>query len=754
MTQPLFIGPYDLGVHTNLKPFMIPEKAFEDLENAFVFRGRIQKKMGFATLGRLRRELVTAAMANISAGGAGNVSINLFTSLGLIATQPNAQIEVGSITSISIVIAAPISTTLTDNTGTGVLTSSNPANISAATINYSTGVITLTFTGAFAASAATFSGAYYPSLPVMGLRLYERDDINFEKTVAFDTRYAYDFVGGIWRELPSTTPTVWTGTDYEFFWTTNYYYDASGAKLFWSTNFNTTTPDPIRYYNDTTWTDFTPNTDSTGNKKLITSLILIPYKDRLVALNTYEQISVGPITYQTFPQRARWSQNGSPIDATNGWRDDVVGRGGYIDAATNEAIISVGFIKDNLVVYFERSTWMLAYTGNEVLPFIWQRISQELGAEATFSNIVFDNGLIAFGNVGLHSCNSVTVQRIDAVIPDTVFSIQNDNDGPKRVYAIRDFINELVYFTFPNNPSAEVDITYPNKVLVYNYRNDTFSFFLENFTCYGYFQRTNPLAWSDLVFGSGYAPWSSWGVPWNMGLLQAQVPDICSGNQQGFTMRLATDSFANSYTYSIYDITSSTITSPNHNLTTGSYVQVLDCIGATNFNDNIYRIETVPDNDTFTVDDTIVGTYLGNGKLKILSNINVVTKQFTPFWANSKRFRLVKMELLLDRTSSGEVTGNIFVDTSQSYSITDESTNSSILGSNVILTRPETPLYGPGQLVQSQIWHRMFPSAEGETFQIQLTLSDAQMSVLDLSESDITLHGMVFHFKPAGAFLS
>jgi len=112
------------------------------------------------------------------------------------------------------------------------------------------------------------------------------------------------------------------------------------------------------------------------------------------------------------------------------------------------------------------------------------------------------------------------------------------------------------------------------------------------------------------------------------------------------------------------------------------------------------------------------------------------------------------MELLLDRTSSGEVTGNIFVDTSQSYSITDESTNSSILGSNVILTRPETPLYGPGQLVQSQIWHRMFPSAEGETFQIQLTLSDAQMSVLDLSESDITLHGMVFHFKPAGAFLS
>jgi len=751
MLQPLFIGPYDLGVHSNLKPFMIPEKAFQSLINAYVFRGRIQKKMGHSSLGRLRRVLVAASVGNISSPGAGNVTLNLFNALGIAVSQPNAQIDVDSTTVISI--GAPISTTLTDVSKDGNLTSSNPAAISAATINYSTGIVTMTFTGAFAASAATLSAAYFPGLPVMALPLYERDDINFEKTLAFDTVYAYEFVGTSWIELPSTTPKTWTGTDSQFFWATNYYYDTAGAKLFWVTNFNMagSASDPIRYYNDTTWTDFTPDTDSTTNKKLITSLILIPYKDRLVALNTYEQIDAGP-NFQQFPQRARWSQNGSPI-AAEAWRDDVTGRGGYIDAGTNEAIISVGFIKDNLVVYFERSTWMLVYTGNEVLPFIWQRISQELGAESTFSNVVFDNGLIAFGNVGLHTCNGVTVRRIDAVIPDTVFQIQNDSQGPQRVHAIRDFINELVYFTYPDATAPSTDLKFPNQVLVYNYRNDTFSFFRENFTCYGYFQRTNPIVWSILVAGSGYSPWSSWTTPWASGLLQAEVPDICAGNQQGFVVRLATDSFANSETYSIYSIVTDTITSPDHNLAVGDFVQVLDCLGATNFNDNIYRVQTVPDKDSFTVVDTISGTYLGNGKLKVLSNIQILTKQFNPFWKNTDRFRLVKIEFLFDRTAVGEVSANVYVDMSQEYSVSNSVDNPAVLGTNTVLTRPEPNLFGPGQNTQDQIWHRMYSYTEGETFQIEVLLSDTQMLNLELSESDITLHAMVFHFKDAGDFL-
>lgn len=748
MIQPLLIGPDELGVQNNYKPFMIPEKAFSNLFNAYVFRGRVQKKFGYAFQGRLRRVLTAQASGNITTGGAGTFNFNLKTAMSLEST---AQFEPGSTTSISIAVGIQ---TLTDMVGTGTLTVVGAGAITAATFNYSTGVLTITASGAFGPVASTFTGAYYPGLPVMGLRLREQPTLNSEQTVAFDTKYAYRFTGGLWTELPSTAPTTWNGADYQLFYTVSYSRDPSGNDLFWATNYNTVTPDPIRYYDGTTWNNFAPSLNGAGTNLLRQCLLLVPYKDRLVALNTYEE-TAGPILTK-YPQRARWSQNGSPIDPiAQAWRDDIVGRGGYVDAPTNEQIVSAGFIKDNLVVYFERSTWQLTYTGNEVLPFIWSRINQELGAESTFSNIVFDNGLLAFGNVGVHICNSVSVTRIDEVIPLEIFNVQNANNGPQRVYAVRDWINELVYFTYPDKTLAPANITstfkFPNKVLVYNYRNNTFSFFEESFTCYGYFQRTTGLTWADLVPNSGYSPWAAWLTPWNSGISQSEIPDIVAGNQQGFILRFNPDNTANSQSRFIASVSSDNIESPTHNVRVGDYIQILNCIGSTNLNDLIVQVLTIVDENNFTIDNTFTGTYLGNGVFKVLSNINIVTKEFIPYWTNGKRYRLNRIEYLLDKTQEGEVEVDIFVDTGDDYSVTDPA-NGVVLGTNTLYTKPETQLTGQ-QSYQNQIWHRMYYYIEGETYQIQITMNDTQMRDLVIAESPITLHGMVMHFEQAGDFL-
>ena len=58
--------------------------------------------------------------------------------------------------------------------------------------------------------------------------------------------------------------------------------------------------------------------------------------------------------------------------------EDLPGFGNAIDAATQEAIVSAEFLKDRLIVYFERSTWELVYTGNQIYPFTWQKINTEL----------------------------------------------------------------------------------------------------------------------------------------------------------------------------------------------------------------------------------------------------------------------------------------------------------------------------------------------------------------------------------------
>lgn len=848
--QPLLIGPYNLGVQQNLKPFMLPEAAFPEMLNAFIWRGRVEKKAGYVLLGRLRRILTTAASTAgfITAGGAGTFSFNLFTGLNLLATQANAQFQSGNNTPIAIVIGAQ---TLTDVIGTGTMTVVGAGPITAAYLNYASGVLTIMFSGALAPTTFTFTGAYFPTLPAMGIRTREiPNSDNDEQTIFFDTRYAYRYAAGF-QELPSTLVTTWSGSDSQQFWTTNFQNDALHNQLFWATNgvnglhqyavtafagaapgppstvnvtaagntfqlgdlvffnnlmvgavpgannakfgivtvpgnptFTISNPatnyfvnevvnpgmaltpnsnisgDGIRYYNGSTWANFNPilhipvvvaGTLFPG-ENLIAGLILVPYKGRLVVLNTTEGNSGStPVNYA---QRARWSQNGTVLDFANGWRDDIGGRGGFEDAATEEQIISAGFVKDELIVYFERSTWKLAYTGNEIGPFIWQRINSELGAESTFSITQFDDGLIGFGNVGIHKASGSTVARIDNDIPDEVFNAHNNVDGPLRTSSIRDFYQEIVYFSYAdqllNTPTTAGKIFFPNKMVIYNYRNDTFSFFDDNATTLGYFQRINDTPWSQLT-----APftWAAWNTPWNSGVLQAQFPNIAFGNQQGFIEVVEPYFTSNAPSLIIQNIVGSTITSPQHNLFVGQYVQPTLALGVTGINNQTFQVLTVIDANNFTIDGTAVGTYLGNGVLEVPSLLNIQTKAFTPFWTKGKRYDLKYIDMLFDRTSQGELAVDIFVDFTDNNTMTSTASGV-VLGNPVVSTAAEAtnlPYYS-FQSQGSQIWKRFYTVATGETFQVRLSFNDTEMRTEVQNSADVVLHAMIFHFDESGAF--
>lgn len=150
---------------------------------------------------------------------------------------------------------------------------------------------------------------------------------------------------------------------------------------------------------------------------ITTARIIVQFKNRLVLLNTIEK--VGGVDTQ-FKNRCRFSAVGNPLLGSSGtvftsvsFMSDLPGFGNAIDAATQEAIISAEFLKDRLIVYFERSTWELVYTGNQIYPFTWQKINTELGVESTFSVIPFDKTVLGFGNVGIHGCTGANVTRID-----------------------------------------------------------------------------------------------------------------------------------------------------------------------------------------------------------------------------------------------------------------------------------------------------------------------------------------------------
>ena len=244
MPDQIYIGKFSKGLKTNPLPFNIDNDAFPTMFNFYSWRGRAKRKRGTLFLGRLTRQLKNlVATTSFISPGAGTVVYNLFTNLP-ITGQPGAQIVPGSASSpITIVIG---SVTAKDSTGTGIFTFVPNAFISSITLNYSTGDLTVVTLHAFIASV-TVTLNYYPGLPVMGLEDFSSTPTSsqYPLLLAFDTVYSYQcnqsatnaifFSTSYYKQ--SNNPIVWSGQDYQQFWTTNYPQTvANFSGSLWATN--------------------------------------------------------------------------------------------------------------------------------------------------------------------------------------------------------------------------------------------------------------------------------------------------------------------------------------------------------------------------------------------------------------------------------------------------------------------------------------------------------------------------------------
>lgn len=272
----------------------------------------------------------------------------------------------------------------------------------------------------------------------------------------------------------------------------------------------------------------TVNYDTVGDR-LERALMIFPYKDRMIALDTSEGAG-----FVEHPQRARYSQNGTvyvtaPVPSgltfnAQAWRQDVPGRGGFIDAPTDERIISADFVRDMLIVLFEFSAWRLRYTSNEAIPFVWERINSQLGAESTYSVVGFDEGILTVGRTGIIITDTNQSVRIDQIIPDQVFQITNINNAQRRVQGVRDYQRQLAYWTFPEGDATR----YPNRTLVYNYIEKNWTVYRQMFTTFGQFRRDDSLTW-----GTALNTWQDEDSLWGSGDLSSGFPVVVAGNRLG-----------------------------------------------------------------------------------------------------------------------------------------------------------------------------------------------------------------------------
>jgi hypothetical protein len=732
------IAPFESGLVNNMPVWLLPEDAWQQMNNAHVWRGRVKKRFGSRYIGQTA--LNSRFRINVgTVDGGGSCS----------GTVPGAVFKVGQMFSIG----SNSYTVYNATTGDQPMLSTGGAS----TYTYDVFNGHFVFTGAPTGTVVYF----YPSESVMGLCNWETGPVNDHPAFGFDTQFAYTFSGNAWTK--STNSPTFQGSNSDFFWTTNWTDLSLSSPYLFVSNFNATlgvnppaTDDSMYYWSGTTWTNFSALTkfQVSGSPYVKTALIILPFHDHLILLNTIENTggTYATSTNTAHPNRCRYAINGNPLQASSWLEVNEVGYqgAGWIDAATDEAIIGAEFIKDRLIVYFERSTWELVYTGSPKPPFIWVKLNSELGTESTFSTVVFDKVVLSVGATGVTACNGVNVERIDDKIPSDVFNLRIDNEGRTRIAGIRDYQTELVYWTWPlANQPTYADI-YPKNILVYNYKNGTWSYNDDVFTAFGYFEQQTGLTWADITW-----KWEEWTNPWNSGVIQAQSKRIIAGNQQGFVVILDPDYGQNELAMQISNVSYSgnvmTLTIVDHTLAQDDYISIPTLNGITISGTNIYKVTSVDDYNTVEVwigGQTVSGSYTGGSYAARVSQIDMISKQWNPYVKESSNFLLAKIDFCVVSTASGEITADYYPSSTELSMQGEAIWTSSILGTSILETSPYALM--PLESEQDILWHPVYFQTQGTGITLRLYLDGDQLMNPAIAFSDFELQGILLNTKQTG----
>lgn len=515
---------------------------------------------------------------------------------------------------------------------------------------------------------------------------------------------------------------------------------------------------------------------------LVGALAILPFKDRLLFFSPIIQTSGGQPIQIPLQDTVLWSWNGTPyynsfVPTNVGYNQtssetfdirayyvDQTGFGGYLPAGISQPIVTILNNEDVLLIGFGGAgkKTRFVYTGNDLQPFIFYLINSELPSNSTFSGVVLDRGAIEMGAYGITITTQQNCARIDPDIPDEIFKVSASNNGQMRVNAIRDFFRQWIYFTYPvgNGSNSSGSWVYPTQTLLFNYIDTTWAIFEENFTRHGTFRMFTDYTWETLP----YASWDAWSEPWNSGSSTAQFPDIIAGTPQGYVVKKG-EGTSEAPTRSVFAIANdglgnTQITSYNHCFNLDQYAYFTGLRGATYINGLVGRVITTPNANTFVVDiPYVTSTYTGAGQITQLSQPILQTKQFNPYWQEGRGVRLGVQKFLLDVTANGQITIGIGLSQDNVNSWNDgpivpaeDVLNPAIVYTETLLTCPESyqsPATNISQansslqaLVgqsQRQMWHRGNTSLQGDSFQVNMTLSDAQMRNVEYATSEISL---------------
>lgn len=236
-----------------------------------------------------------------------------------------------------------------------------------------------------------------------------------------------------------------TGDDADFFW----------FEIWKGVGYLTNNQDQIRHYDGSHITKFNIDLDAEGgpDNDVDTCLLIFHMEGRIILLRTTERGTA-------HNQRLRWGE----INSTT-FKDS-----NRTDAPRDDWIMAADFIGRDLIVWFERGVMKIVYTGDPDTPFKWEKLDAVEGCYATMSLATFSDEMIGVGPTRFLSCDGREVVGIDDKIPDLMLSFNQSAVNYCYAMVIEELRQALI-------SHASASSEKPNKALVINYDEDNFAIF-------------------------------------------------------------------------------------------------------------------------------------------------------------------------------------------------------------------------------------------------------------------------------------
>jgi len=505
MTYEAF-GVFDFrtGIDLSMEPWKIPSEAYTDINNGYLRRGVLSKRLGQSVFGQLGKFSTGQSKASPSP----------------IHQTGNSLFKPVIPRSLSFKTGAKVARDDGEGNITGDVAAVGGAVVN--TIDYVTGAYNFDFDAAPGAVITTIAYHYEVDEDTRGI-------FNFKRYTGSD------LLVGVQKKRIS----VWNPT-YEYFANIP---DAAGAydhfnstELASSHSFNdilwiTTNEasDNIWTYNGTIMIDQTTagnlKLDTAGTENIFTALHVFSWKERICLLNTVDGAGAGT----RHGNRVIWSWAAADPLSGTGFQWDIPGHGNYNDAWTSENIIDFAFLGNQPIIGFENSIWTLDYTSDPNLPFAWRQLPSVMQVSSTHGRLTYDNLITFVGGKGIVACNGNSTTIANAKIPDWAYSV--DQTDISLCYSIRDDNLDQGLTAYPS-----IDTLFPNnQILVYNYEEKSYCYYTMNAKCFGYWQTNNDPTF-DGFSGVAFDDLSS--MNWGHSSLQAGFPMILSGWEKGYVYQI------------------------------------------------------------------------------------------------------------------------------------------------------------------------------------------------------------------------